>query len=79
MGLFATAFVRLTCCIPGAWAQNGVSPGGAGRGPVHSPEVSRDHTVTFRLRAPAASEVSLSGEFIMAPMRTKRLGHVWAM
>ena len=32
--------------------------------PVHSPEVAADRTVTFRLLAPAASEVTLAGEFM---------------
>jgi enterochelin esterase family protein len=30
---------------------------------VHSPEITADRRVTFRLRAPAAKEVTLSGEF----------------
>ena len=33
-------------------------------GPVRSPEVGPDRRVTFRLRAPAAQEVGLSGEFM---------------
>src|SRR5580693_5862865 len=32
--------------------------------PVRSPEIGADHRVTFRLRAPNATEVSLSGEFL---------------
>jgi enterochelin esterase-like enzyme/dienelactone hydrolase len=32
--------------------------------PAPSPEVHADRTVTFRLRAPAASEVELSGQFL---------------
>jgi enterochelin esterase family protein len=43
-------------CIVGAslWAQ---SPG-------HSPEIGADRKVTFRVRAPAATEVTLTGEFM---------------
>jgi enterochelin esterase-like enzyme len=48
--------VALVFLIPGAWAQN--PP------PVHSPEIARDRTVTFRVRAPKAAEVSLTGEFM---------------
>ena len=32
--------------------------------PVHSPEVHPDHRVTFRLRAPQASLVELTGEVV---------------
>lgn len=34
------------------------------QGPVRSPEIAPDRTVTFRLRAPAASAVVLTGEFM---------------
>ena len=32
--------------------------------PLHSPEIAADRTVTFRLRAPAAKEVTLTGGFM---------------
>ena len=42
----------------------GVCAGRAQDPPIHSPEVAPDRTVTFRMRAPLASEVTLSGEFL---------------
>ncbi|HWB87452.1 MAG TPA: alpha/beta hydrolase-fold protein [Bryobacteraceae bacterium] len=55
-------FSLLVCLIPSVQAQR---PAGA-RPPatVRSPEVAPDRTVTFRLRAPAATEVTLTGEFM---------------
>jgi len=50
-----TSFLFLTLAASGLWAQ-------PGRGPaVHSPEVSADGRVTFRLRAPNATEVAVTG------------------
>lgn len=46
----------LVFLLPAAWAQN--PP------PVHSPEIAADRSVTFRLRAPKATEVTLTGEFM---------------
>src|SRR3954470_18957699 len=48
----------LLCLIAGAslWAQPGRGPA-----PVQSPEVSADGKVTFRLRAPNAKEVAVTG------------------
>src|ERR1700677_2194034 len=43
--------------LPAAWAQNAPAP-------VHSPDVAADRTVTFRVRAPKATEVTLTGEFM---------------
>jgi len=63
---FAAVIVLLSCSAPGVRAQDPVAarPQPAGAGFVRSPQVAADRTVTFRLRAPAASEVSLSGEFM---------------
>src|SRR6185437_7392304 len=37
---------------------------GMGRGPaLHSPEISSDHKVTFRLRAPQATDVKINGDW----------------
>lgn len=49
--------VCMTCWIPSACAQNAPAP-------VHSPEVAADRSVTFRVRAPKAAEVTLTGEFM---------------
>ncbi len=65
------AWLRLACLIPGLW----VSPAGAqapapsptpGPAPTHvvSPEVGPDRRVTFRLLAPKANEVLVSGWFM---------------
>jgi enterochelin esterase-like enzyme len=50
----------LLCVFVGvnAWAQNGA---GRGAPPVKSPEVAPDGRVTFRLRAPEASQVAVTG------------------
>src|SRR5438093_1560384 len=43
---------------------------GAGRGPVDtlvSPEVHADRTVTFRIRAPQATTVTLTGDWLATP------------
>jgi enterochelin esterase family protein len=48
--------------------------------PVLSPEVHADRTVTFRLRAPAAEEVSVMGEFLDAPRAlSKGADGVWSV
>src|SRR5687767_3750721 len=48
--------------------------------PVTSPEVHADRTVTFRLRAPEAEEVSLTGEFLDGPRAlTKGADGVWSV
>jgi enterochelin esterase family protein len=48
--------------------------------PVLSPEVHADRTVTFRLRAPAADEVSLTGEFLDGPQAlSKGADGVWSV
>jgi enterochelin esterase-like enzyme len=63
---FAAVCIVLACWVPGVRAQDPVTarPRTAGPAPVRSPQVAADRTVTFRLHAPAASEVSLSGEFM---------------
>jgi enterochelin esterase-like enzyme len=40
------------------------APRGPGGGPARSPEISSDRHVTFQLRAPQATEVTLSGQFM---------------
>jgi hypothetical protein len=39
---------------------------------VHSPEVHADRTVTFRLQAPKATEVRLTGDLVKAPQAFER-------
>ena len=56
----------MICMFATSWlsAQNAPGRGPAGRGPgpaVRSPEVAADGTVTFRLRAPNAKEVFVTG------------------
>src|ERR1700727_1372366 len=43
--------------IPWGWAQNPAAP-------VRSPEVGADRSVTFRIRAPKATDVTVTGEFM---------------
>jgi enterochelin esterase-like enzyme len=58
--------------IPAAFAQGRGGSGGAGRGQAPqdnlvSPEVHPDRTVTFRVRAPQASVVTLTGDWLATP------------
>ena len=47
---------------------------------VRSPEVAADRTVTFRLRAPAAGEVTLTGEFMKGSKPLQKGGDgVWSV
>jgi enterochelin esterase-like enzyme len=46
-------------------------------GPIYSPEVGEDHRVTFRLRAPEAREVKVSGEWGATESLTKSEQGVW--
>jgi enterochelin esterase-like enzyme len=54
--------ILLATCILLAWGEPCLTAQSAA-GAFHSPEIASDRRVTFRLRAPAAGEVSLSGEF----------------
>src|SRR3954452_23932084 len=50
--------------------------------PVVSPEVHADHRVTFRIRAPKASEVTLTGDWLgttPAPKLNKDESGVWSV
>jgi enterochelin esterase-like enzyme len=59
MRLIAAACILLAVWIARGRAQRPEPPA-----PVHSPEIAPDRRVTFRLQAPAANEVTLSGEFM---------------
>ncbi len=61
-----------------AWAQPAPGPG---EPPRHvSPEVAADRRVTFRLFAPKASEVVLTGEFLTADQKlTKDAAGLWSV
>jgi enterochelin esterase-like enzyme len=82
----AAVLLALGAIVPGLVAQQ---PPAAGRGAapapppaVRSPEVHPDGRVTFRLRAPKATEVTVTGEFIIGakpqPM-TKDAQGVWSV
>ncbi len=69
-----SALVAITV-VPPVLAQQSTRPR-----PVLSPEVHTDRQVTFRLRAPAASEVDLTGEFMKgARSMTKGGDGVWSV
>ncbi len=56
--------------------------GRGGRGPalppIHSCEVKPDRTVTFRLRAPEATDVKVGGDFIQGPQQMTKLDEgIW--
>jgi enterochelin esterase family protein len=48
--------------------------GGRGNAPpaINSCEVASDRTVTFRLRAPDATDVKVSGDFVQGPQDLKK-------
>jgi enterochelin esterase family protein len=54
MKTLALGSIVLLSCLPAAYSQPG----------IHSPDIAADRTVTFRILAPKASEVSLTGEFM---------------
>src|ERR1035437_9090359 len=54
--IFRTTILSLTLAGASLWAQPGRGPAA-----VRSPEVSPDGKVTFRLRAPNAKEVAVTG------------------
>src|SRR2546423_5884129 len=57
--------------LPPAWTQQIVAP--ARNAPaLRSPEVAPDRRVTFRLLAPRAAEVTLTGEFITGSTRLEK-------
>jgi enterochelin esterase-like enzyme len=64
------------CSLAGLWAQSRVP----GPPPVRSPEVAADRRVTFRLLAPGAREVTLTGEFLRdnKPLE-KNAGGLWSV
>lgn len=56
--IFLSAAMLLTCSL--AFAQQALW----GVAPVVSPEIHEDNTVTFRLKAPEASRVEVTGDFL---------------
>ena len=50
--------------LPPAWTQQTTAPARMASAAPRSPEVAPDRKVTFRLLAPKAVEVTLTGEFI---------------
>jgi enterochelin esterase-like enzyme len=63
----AFAWIRLACLALAAWippAAAQTPPASTAQVRIVSPEVGTDHRVTFRLLAPNATEVSVSGEFM---------------
>ena len=72
---FALVMLALGTIVPALMAQQ--PPAGRGAAPaapppaVRSPEVHADRRVTFRLRAPKATEVAVSGEFIVGAVQQK--------
>ena len=68
----APTTARLACLMLGllaaqAWAQPAANPPGNAAAPApasSSPQIGADRRVTFRLSAPKATEVSVSGEFM---------------
>ncbi len=85
-----TLLLLLTIAVCSTWAQtpapaggrggSGRGPGGGGRGAaVKSPEINADQTVTFRLRAPNAKEVSVTGIGRGMVSMTKDEQGVWSV
>jgi enterochelin esterase-like enzyme len=75
--LFSALFIPLMSAQPPQAAR-----GGRGNAPpqIISCEVKQDHSVTFRLRAPEASDVKVGGDFIQGPQAmTKADDGVWSV
>src|SRR5688500_15822689 len=76
--------VAVVMGLTGPWAAAQQTPAQAANRPpaVRSPEVHPDRRVTFRIAAPKASEVSVSGEFEVGapphPMQKDAEG-VWSV
>jgi len=83
MKIYPVACLLVALCIASAWAQPPAA-GKAGRGAtaprIISPEVGADFRVTFRLLAPKASDVVLTGEFLKADQHlTKNEAGLWSI
>ena len=78
--LYAFALPESARQTPPATAGAAAPPtqGGRGGGPVKSPEVAGDRRVTFRLRAPNASDVAVSLGGKQLPMHKDEQG-IWSM
>jgi enterochelin esterase family protein len=72
--VFAAVAVAVLAAASAAPAQTPVAPAAPAAAPVPdrvvSPEVHPDHTVTFRLYAPKATDVSLTGDWLVGPNAT---------
>src|SRR4051812_10295494 len=67
MKLLLTSYIAISSAA--CWAQA-----------VRSPEIAPDRTVTFRLRAPAATEVTVAGEFMKgAKPLQKSTDGIWSI
>src|SRR5262245_34652586 len=80
----ATLFVTALACGSILSAQAPPAPGRGGRGnappPIVSCDVKPDRTVTFRLRAPEATDVKVGGDFAQgAQQMTKGEDGVWSL
>lgn len=73
MKSFLLFFFLFAVLIPSAMAQ-----GGTGSTAIVSPEVGEDGRVTFRLQAPNASSVTVSGDFGADAAMTKGEDGVWS-
>jgi enterochelin esterase-like enzyme len=72
MKLISAACAILACIIPSGWAQNPPA--------LHSPEIAADRSVTFRVRAPKATEIILTGEFMRGNKPLQKSGDgVWSV
>src|SRR5580693_752769 len=73
MKKLAAGCLALSSFLPSVWAQNAPAP-------VRSPEVGADRSVTFRVRAPKATEVTLTGEFMRGSKPLEKSGDgVWSL
>ena len=57
-------FLLLGCLLTCTWSYAQQALWGAGD--IVSPQVNKDHTVTFRIHAPKASKVEVEGDFLPA-------------
>ena len=77
MKLRTAILILVAAAIPGGAQTPPAAPaGGRGPAPIKSPEVSADGKVTFRLRAPNAKEVFVTGIGQRIAMEKERTGRL---
>ena len=78
--LFGTAEFRAQSAATGPAAAPTTPARAPAAAPVISPDILPDHRVTFRLKAPKATTVTVSGQFVKSPApMTKDADGIWSV